>query len=249
MALVTAVTDVQDAAGVSLVIENADGTRPALALRIGAGLTVSYAKDGALGVLTVGLAAGLATTVPPTITTDATPRTVATIPIPAGSNVALQLRLIATLAPGQVNANLGPAVYRVETFAGRTGTGAPQPGSVKNTSDVSPPFVAFLAGSAAAGAGDINFSGNSLVIQVSGFAVKEAWTSGHAYVRGDSSTVAGDFVTANGNVYLCTSSGTASGSAPSGTGTGLGTGAVFAFVCVGATVPVTWSGEYSVQTG
>lgn len=56
MALITAVVDVLDSSGDSIIVPNADGTRPALALQLSTGITGTYAKDGDTGVvaLTVG---------------------------------------------------------------------------------------------------------------------------------------------------------------------------------------------------
>ncbi len=227
-----------------------DGTRVAkVGGAVGGGVnfvTPLTATPNANGNVDLSLADGYS----PTLTNlTVTPLTLATLAIPAGSNVDVTLRIIATLATGQVNANLAQSCYRAEVFAGRTGSGGAGANNAKDTSDVLAPFVAFVGGAATTGTANLDVSGNNLLIQVTGFAVKEVWTSGHAYVRGDATTTPGDFVTANGNVYLCVSSGTAGGSAPSGTGTGLGTGALFSYVCAGSTVPVTWSGLYTVQTG
>lgn len=180
----------------------------------------------------------------PVTFTDASPHTIATIPIPVGILDLDNLRILANLGTANgvanVNAPLGPTIYRKNLAVARGNSGGAVLANVIDTSAVSKPFI---PDSATATPGCVAFVvvGNNLLIQVSGFAVTEAWTAGHTYTQGDASSVVGQFVTANGNVYLCTGSGTASGSAPSGTGTGLGTGATFAFVAVGALVPVQWT--------
>lgn len=175
--------------------------------------------------------------------TDASPHTVATIAIPVGI-VDFDVLVLANLGTANgvtnVNAPLGPTIYRKNLAGARGSSGGAVLANMSDTSMISKPFI---PDSPTATPGCVAFviSGNNLLIQVSGFAVAEAWTAGHTYTAGDASSVVGQFVTANGNVYLCTGSGTASGSAPTGTGTGLGTGATFAYVAVGALVPVQWT--------
>jgi hypothetical protein len=173
-------------------------------------------------------------------TTSATPVTVATLAIPAAGTLMLSVVAIANLGTGP-NANAGPTLYRFTSGGFRKGSGAPTVGLDNQKSNVSPPFVQ----PGVAGPGGINViaSGNNLLVQVAGFAIKEAWTSGHTYTTGDNLTVPGDFVTANGGVWMCDGGGIASGSAPSGTGTGQGTGATFTYVgpASGSQVVVNWT--------
>ena len=184
-------------------------------------------------------------------TTDASPHTLATIAIPGGSIVDIDVMILANLgtASGVANANapIAPTIYRTNLGAARTPSGSPVASIVKDTSSISEPF---LPGSNSATPGCVSYviSGNNLLVQVNGFAAT-AWATGTAYVTGDGSTTIGSFVTSNGNVYVCTTSGTSSGAAPSGTSTS-GTGAVFTYVCAGSTVPVQWTmGAPRVITG
>jgi hypothetical protein len=85
---------------------------------------------------------------------------------------------------------------------------------------------------------------NAVRISVTGFAIKEAFTTGHTYVAGDGSTTPGDFVTNAGGIYLCTTGGVAGASAPTGTGTGISDGTdVWAYVgpADGSKVSVRWT--------
>jgi hypothetical protein len=151
------------------------------------------------------------------------------------------MRLMANLGLG-ANQNGWPNVVEAELICSRQGTNAPSGPTDGDFSSIKKPFIENQA-SPAAGATNATVSGNSLLIQASGFNIKEAWTSGHTYTTGDGVSTPGDFVTSSGNVWVCTTSGTASGSAPSGTGTGVGTGAKFDCVGVGTgVVTVTWTG-------
>jgi hypothetical protein len=99
MAFITAVTDVQDSTGVSVVAANADGTRPPLAVRLGAGLVATFAKEGDVGIVTVATSApaailGKCTTVGPASAT------LLTAPLAASAIVALHLRVLAMLPSG-----------------------------------------------------------------------------------------------------------------------------------------------------
>jgi hypothetical protein len=237
-------------------IGDADGAllTGSLALLLGPGLTASYdpnvvcTGDGAsiTGAVRVELAGGAPppTLIDPVTYTDATPHTLATIPIAAGTVVAIEVRILANLGVGNTNA-ARPGLWVATVAAWRVGSA----NAIAGITDASlasnfKPFLPVNTTSAPGLLG-IVVSGGSVLLQANGFAVSEAWTSGHTYTAGDGTTTAGQFATANGNVYLCTTSGTASGSAPSGTGTGLGTGAKFDYVCAGSTVPVQFSGLYS----
>lgn len=183
--------------------------------------------------------------------TDASPHALATIPIPGGSIVDIDVTVLANLGTNagasNVNAPIGPAIYRVNIAAARTPSGSPAASIVKDSSGVGAPFI-LVQGSATSGCMSFALSGNNLLIQVNGFAAVP-WVTATAYVTGNGTSTIGSFVTSSGNVYVCTTSGTSSGSAPSGTGTS-GTGAVFTFVCVGSVVPVQWTmGAPRVITG
>lgn len=181
--------------------------------------------------------------------TDATPYTMATIPVPAGGIVILDVTAVANLGAGNVNA-ARPGLWRIVVIAWRVGSGAASVGIVGGILGTN--FAPFIPAATTSSTGLLGVvaSGGNLLLQANGFAVTEAWTSGHAYVTGDGSTTVGQLVTANGNVYLCTTSGTATGSAPSGTGKGLGTGAKWDYVCTGSTVPVQWTmGALRMVTG
>lgn len=181
--------------------------------------------------------------------TDATPYTIATVSVPAGGIVILDVTAVANLGAGNVNA-ARPGLWRIVVIAWRVGSGAASVGIVGGILGTN--FAPFIPAATTSSTGLLGVvaSGGNLLLQANGFAVTEAWTSGHAYVTGDGSTTVGQFVTANGNVYLCTTSGTATGSAPSGTGKGLGTGAKWDYVCAGSTVPVQWTmGALRMVTG
>lgn len=181
----------------------------------------------------------VATAYPTATTTDASGLVLATIPIPAGMTVAIEATIIANLGAGNVNANLGPSVYKISTAAYRTGSAAPTVPTPTITGGVNKPFTSYAA-SGNIGTAAETVTGNNLLLFAFGFPAPSAWTT-TTYTAGNGTTTPADFVTAGGNVYVCTSSGTASGSAPSGTGTGLGTGALFAFVCTGSAVKASWT--------
>jgi len=176
----------------------------------------------------------------PQTTVDDSTLTLGTVPVPAGDTVDFEIVVIAVLGPGEVNANLAPTVYRLRVSAARVGSGSATVPGNNDTSDVSAPFVA-LENVPTVGTVNVTASGSNILVQATGFGEPVPWESGHAYVRGDGNATPGDFVTANGNVYLCTTSGTSSGSAPSGTGRGLGTGAKFDYVAAGAEIPIRWT--------
>jgi len=205
----------------------------------GLGEVTGYVK---LVAPTIDLVTG-AQVFPAQITTDATLTTVATIPtpVPAGGTLYFEGLLLAVLAPGGVNANFaGVTAYKIAAaYARAAGGSTPMQPDPSAGGGPSAPFIGFGKGPSH-GTAAVAFSSNQLVVNVIGFAVKEAWTSGHTYTAGDASSTPGDFVTANGNVYCCTGIGTASGSAPSGTGIGLGTGATFTYVGPGTAIPVEW---------
>jgi hypothetical protein len=207
--------------------------------------TAGYFKQlyNFLVALVASMSAPFATSI---LTTNATPLALATVPIPAGSTVLFEGTMMAVLGPGQVNGNLAPSFWAFTAGVYRIGAGAvvvsdPTFGNGNHN-------VPFCNGGEPAGSFGFGLSGDNLVLTASGFVVTEAWTSGHTYTAGDGAATAGQFVTANGNVYVCTTGGTASGVAPAGTGTGLGTGAFFAFVCAGSTVPVMWTVNGTVMT-
>jgi hypothetical protein len=210
--------------------------------------------DGAsiTGAVRVELAGGYQppTTIGPVTYTDASAHTVATIAMPAGKMVVVEFTITGNLGTangvGNINAPNAFGMWVTTALLARVGSGSVQVALVMALATASAPFC-LAATTSSTGLVAVVGGATSAVIQVNGFSVTEAWTSGHTYTRGDSSTTPGQFVTNAGNVYVCTTSGTASGSAPSGTGTGLGTGALFDFVCAGSTVPVQWSGTYSVS--
>ena len=172
------------------------------------------------------------------LTTDATPATLLTYPLPAASTSDMGLRVVANLGgAGSANQNSWPTIWRFLANGVRYGSSV-FVGADQDSSTISAPFIT-AAGSPTSGTVNASASGNNLVIQVQGFAPPSAWASGHAYNTGNGSSTPG--VTANGNVYVCVSSGSSSGSAPSGTGTNLGTGALFTFVAVGSHVPIAWT--------
>jgi hypothetical protein len=90
MGFITGVVDVQDATGKSVVVQTADGTRPALVVKMGAGVVASYAKSGDQGIVTLAAAAALSGTsltlggqTPPQAVVDALPAfAAATMPVP-----------------------------------------------------------------------------------------------------------------------------------------------------------------------
>lgn len=175
-----------------------------------------------------------------TTTADDSTETLFTIPIPAATTVRFQLRVNANLGAGP-NANGWLGITEMIVTAARQGTGAPSVELVDHSSHIDAPFRE-PATSAGTGRVNVTVSGNDVLVQVTGLDVKEAWTSGHAYLAGNGATTAGDLVTSAGNVWLCTTPGTATGSAPTGTGVAQGTGAKFDCVGVGiAYVPMTWT--------
>ena len=184
--------------------------------------------------------------------TDAAPHTLATIAVPAGGIVMLDFAVIGNLGTangvGNANAPNSPGVWKTTMLLWRVGSGSVGVALLSAIANASSPFLP-LANASSAGLVAVVGGATSASIQVNGFAPLEAWTSGHTYTRGDGSTIVGQFVTANGNVYMCSSDGTASGSAPSGTGTGLGTGAKFDYVTAGSVIPVQWSGQYTTAAG
>lgn len=177
-------------------------------------------------------------------TTDATAHTIYTISLAAGAAVKVEFTVIGNLgtANGVANVNAPNAlgVWESAVALWRPGSGPVTAAVLSSIATADDPFLP-LAPASSTGLVAVVAGATSALIQVNGFAPTEAWTSGHTYTRGDGSTTVGQFVTANGNVYLCTTSGVASGSAPSGTGTGLGTGAKWDYVCAGSTVPVQWT--------
>lgn len=174
------------------------------------------------------------------LTTDASGVVLASIPIPIGGTVYVEAVIIPNLGAGGVNANIGgPSVYLLSIAAARIGSAAPTASTPTITGGVNKPFTSYAA-SGNIGTAASTITGNSLQIFAFGFPAPSAWTT-TTYTAGNGTTTPADFVTAGGNVYVCTSSGTASGSAPSGTGTGLGTGALFAFVCTGTAIKVSWT--------
>jgi hypothetical protein len=254
MGFVTAITDVQDSTGASIIVQRPDGTRSPMALKVGSGLSTSFAQSGDIGIVSLSVTAPsvpVATAIAPVTYTDAIAHTVATVSVPISGSVLVKVTIVANLGMnnGVPNVNTPNAVGLWENtiLMSRVGSGSVQAAPISVLASASAPFLP-LAVSASPGLVNLLAVGASQVaIQVNGFAPTEAWTSGHTYTRGDGSTTVGQFVTANGNVYLCTTSGTASGSAPSGTGTGLGSGAKFDCVCTGSTtIPVQWAGYYSV---
>jgi len=233
------------------------------ALVIGSGVTATPNPDGGF-TLAVGTGQALngsslllgSNTPPqyqlyaqPTVTSTAfTSATLATVATGTGTTVIATATVVANLGQGQVNANLGPTLYTTSVITWRVGGGSLNASSPSFTNNVTAPFT--NGGSGVQGSIGWSVSGTNVLLQGNGFNVLEAWTSGHAYVAGNGSTIAGQFVTANGNVYCCTTGGTASGSAPSGTGTGLGTGAIFAYVAAGSVVPVAYTvAKLEVITG
>lgn len=58
MSMITALVDVRDSNGDSVVLVNPDGTRPTLVLQLGAGFTGTFAKSGDLGIITIGNTTG-----------------------------------------------------------------------------------------------------------------------------------------------------------------------------------------------
>jgi hypothetical protein len=188
----------------------------------------------------------------PATFTDAAPHTLATIAVPAGGMVLITLSVLGNLGTsngvGGTNAPNSTGVWIVSALAWRVGSGSVGVALLSALANASSPFLP-LANASSTGLVAVVAGATSAAIQVNGFAPTDAWTSGNTYTRGDGSTIVGQFVTANGNVYMCSSDGTASGSAPSGTGTGLGTGAKFDYVCAGSVIPVQWSGQYTTAAG
>lgn len=183
----------------------------------------------------------------PLTTTDAAAHTLATLAIPAASTLDVGILCVANLGTGP-NQNRSPCVYRFAANGARVGTSSVTSAAEDNRSSISAPFV-IPQNSATPGPGSVNVwnSGNNMLLQVCGFAIKEAWTSGHTYTAGNGGsggTTPGDFVTtADGGAWVCVVSGTASGSTPSGTGTAQGTGAKFDYIgpANGSQVTVTWT--------
>lgn len=175
--------------------------------------------------------------------TDAGPETLATISVPVGSIVVVDFTVIGNLntsngAPGY-KAPQGDGAWKVTArLVNASGGIGTQVALLSTLASNGAPFLP-AATSSATGLVAVVGAGANALIQVNGFAAAP-WVVSTAYVTGDGSSVAGSFVTANGNVYRCSTSGTSSGSAPSGTTTS-GTGAVFTYMCAGAVVPVQWT--------
>lgn len=180
----------------------------------------------------------------PVTYSDANSHTLATISSPAGSVTLIQVSIVANLMmPATSVAGTGSGTWVVWALCNNLGSGGNSAVTfiAQNSLNAnSPPFLP-AATTSTSGLVAIVANGNDFLIEVNGFAPLGAWASGTAYVTGNGTSVGGDFVTANGNVYLCTTSGTSSGSAPSGTGTALGSGAKFDYVCTGSTIPVRWT--------
>ncbi len=237
MAFITAVTDVQDSNGDSVVVQNADGTRSPLALRLGAGLAATFAKSGDRGIVSVDIS-----TVPidsQTTTDGSTVSLGPSIALPPSSVTLIRFGVVGRL---QTAATTLAAAWIGSILCYRLATGN---ATVKGTTFDS----GFAGGPAPFNLGGVGFTGAlspaAVQIQAVGVSAPSAWSA--------TTYTAGQLVTKTSNVYIVTSisgSGTST-TGPSGTGTGQVDNAganqvVWDYLAAGTAVPVTWSLMYAL---
>lgn len=245
MAFVTAVTDVQDQSGASIVTPNADGTRPPLVVRIGPGITATYTKSGDLGIVLMQLTGGttpnlgdgfsLGSQSPPQyvaavsltaqVTTGGGNVLVGTVQVPPNAVVTFDLSVNAKIilpTPGI----LLPGALDLFCMCSNYGTSGAKvlgnPSTDSGRSTASSPWIPT----------SVTLTGSGSTVQI--YAVPyspPAFVSTHAYTGGLAASTTlpngiGDTTNSmvtndSGKLYVCTSGGTDSGSAgPTGSGAG-----------------------------